>query len=245
MLDVKTNLQTGRNLRPAERVLIIALAPGFGVGLDDALVAEMQDGGMGSIRFLGGADRRRAGSLAQAKYVDDDGVTVSIELNVDEAGKLFELDFWKVDFSPLHRYPSPEELEPTNPSSAFLAVGRTRVESLRQMSPQLVADVYLYPTAEGGKKLTVQPGWGCPCSCSRSADAVFYEGWPLLDAPFAPGERQQLGFVFLHGKYTSSEDIAAILRRAGTFYLWEGHFIGEATPVPERPQMTSAKDHDT
>ena len=76
MLDVKTNLQTGRKLRPAERLLIIALAPGFGVGLDDALVAEMQDGGMGSIRFLGGTDRRRAGSLAHAKYVDDDGVTV-------------------------------------------------------------------------------------------------------------------------------------------------------------------------
>ena len=113
MLDVKTNLHTGRKLRPAERELIIALAPGFRVGLDDALVAEMQDGGMGSIRFLGEIDRCRAGSLAQAKYVDDDGVTVSIELNVDEAGKLFELDFWKVDFSPLHRYPTAEELEPT------------------------------------------------------------------------------------------------------------------------------------
>ncbi len=53
-------------------------------GVNDARVAEMRDGGMGSIRFLGGTDRRRAGSLAQAKYVDDDGVTVSIELNVDE-----------------------------------------------------------------------------------------------------------------------------------------------------------------
>jgi len=232
VLDVKTNLQTGRKLRPAERVLIVALAPGFGVGLEDALVAEMQDGGMGSIRFLGGTDRRRAGSLAKAKYVDDDGVTVSIELNVDEGGKPFELDFWKVDFSPLRRYPSPEELQPTNPSIAFLDVGRTRAEALRQMSPQLLADVYLYPSAEGGKKLAVQPGWGCPCSCSKSPDALFYDGWPLLDAPFAPGERRRLGFVFLHGKYISSEDIAAILRRAGAFYLWEGHFIGEATLVP-------------
>lgn len=232
LLDVKTNLETGRKLRPAERALIIALAPGFGAKLDDALVAEMQDGGMGSIRFLGGTDRHRAGSLARAKYVDDDGVMVSIELNVDEAGKLFELDSWKVDFSPLHRYPSPEELEPTNPSIAFFGAGRTRVESLRQMPPQLVADVYLYPTAEGGKELAVQPGWGCPCSCSKSDDAVFFDGWPLLDAPFAPGERRQLGFVFLHGKYISTDDIAAILRRAGTFYLWEGHFIGEATLVP-------------
>jgi len=79
----------------------------------------------------------------------------------------------------------------------------------------------LYPTAEGGKKLTVQPGWGCLCSCSKSADAVFYEGWPLLDAPFAPGKPRRLGFVFLHGKYISSEDIAVILRQTGTFFLWE------------------------
>jgi hypothetical protein len=121
---------------------------------------------------------------------------------------------------------------PTNPSTPFFGVGRTRAEALRQMSPHLVADVYLYPTDEGGKKLTVSPGWGCPCSCSKSTDALLCDGWPLLDAPFAPGERRRLGFVFLHGKDISSEDIAAILRRAGTFYLWEGHFIGEATVVP-------------
>ena len=120
----------------------------------------------------------------------------------------------------------------TNPSTLFFGVGKTRAEALRQMSPHLVADVYLYPTAEGGKNLTVQPGWGCPCSCSKSSDAGFYDGWPLLDAPFAPGERRRLGFVFIHGDDISSEDIAAILRRAGTFYLWEGHFIGEAAVVP-------------
>jgi len=118
-----------------------------------------------------------------------------------------------------------------NPSIPFFGVGKTRAEALRQMSPHLVADVYLYPTAEGGKNLTVQPGWGCPCSCSKSTDALFYDGWPLLDAPFAPGERRRLGFVFLHGSDITSEDIAAILRRAGTFYLWEGHFIGEAAVV--------------
>jgi hypothetical protein len=120
----------------------------------------------------------------------------------------------------------------TNPTTPFFGVRKTRAEALRQMSPHLVADVYLYPTAEGGKNLTVQPGWGRPCSCSKSSDAVFYDGWPLLDAPFAPGERRRLGFVFSHGDDISSEDIAAILRRAGTFYLWEGHFIGEAAVMP-------------
>lgn len=108
---VNRNPPTGRTLGPPERALITALAPKFAVGLDDALVTEMRDGGMGSIRFLGGSDRRRAGSIAEAKYVDDDGVVVSIELSVDEKDNLFELDLWKVDFSPLLRYPKPEDLE--------------------------------------------------------------------------------------------------------------------------------------
>jgi len=113
----------------------------------------------------------------------------------------------------------------------FFEAGQTRAEALRRMSPHLVADVYLYPTADGGKQLTVQPGWGCPCACSKSSDTVFYDAWPLLEAPFAPGERRRLGFVFLSGESLSGEDSAAILRRAGTFYLWEGRFIGEATVV--------------
>jgi hypothetical protein len=114
----------------------------------------------------------------------------------------------------------------TGHPNPLFGTGKTRAEALRHMSPQLVADVYLYQTADRGKKLTVLPGWGCPCSCSKSNDALFYDGWPLLGAPFPPGERRRLGFVFLSG-----DDAAAVLRRAGTFYLWEGHFIGEATIV--------------
>jgi hypothetical protein len=70
-----------------------------------------------------------------------------------------------------------------------------------------VADVYLYPTGEGGKTLTVLPGWGCPCSCSKSSDSLFYDGWPLLNAPITPGERRRLGFVFV-----SSNDAAVVPR---------------------------------
>lgn len=76
---------------------------------------------------------------------------------------------------------------PMPQSEGFLAPFKTRAEALRAMSPQLVADVTLYSTSDGGKRVTAQPGWGCPCSCSKSADAVFYDGWPLLDGPLAPG----------------------------------------------------------
>jgi hypothetical protein len=108
---VNTNAENGRSLRPAERALILALSPQFGVELDDALVREMQDGGMGSIRFLGGDDRRYGRTIAEAMYVDDDGIVVSIHLNVDKTDSLFELDLWKVDFSPLLRYPRPDDLQ--------------------------------------------------------------------------------------------------------------------------------------
>jgi hypothetical protein len=109
---VHTQPQTGRKLRPAERAVVTALVPSVTAVLEDAVVVEMRDGGMGSIRFLNGGERRRSRSIAEAQYVDDDGVLVVIELNVDEKDELFELDFWKVDFSPLRRYPNPEDLKP-------------------------------------------------------------------------------------------------------------------------------------
>lgn len=120
---------------------------------------------------------------------------------------------------------------PTDSEAPFFPPGATRAESLRRMSPHLVADVYLYPPSEGGKKLTVLPGRGCPCSPSKSADALLCDCWPLLEGPFAPGERRRVGFVFLHGNGITREDIVAALRHAGTFYLWESHFIGEAVVV--------------
>jgi hypothetical protein len=95
---------------------------------------------------------------------------------------------------------------------------------LRGLSPQLIAEVTLYPTAEGGRKSAAFPGWGCPCCVSRQEPITGYDGWPLLgDTPIEPGEQRRLGFVFLSG-----EEAAGIMRDAGTFYLWEGRFIGEA-----------------
>jgi hypothetical protein len=107
---VNTNSQPGRKLTQAERALILALLPSAMPGLDDARVVEMQDGGMGSLRFVNMANRLRCRSIVEAEYLDDDGVLVSIELSVDESNDLFEVDFWKVDFSPLRRYPRPEDL---------------------------------------------------------------------------------------------------------------------------------------
>ena len=70
-------------------------------------VSEIDDGGMGSLKF--GAenedDRQLGESICEAEFIDDDGVAVSVALNVDRQGRLYELDIWKVDFSKLIAIP--------------------------------------------------------------------------------------------------------------------------------------------
>jgi hypothetical protein len=74
------------------------------------LVTDMNDGGMGSIRFVkpGAEDqpRRMGARIAELEYSDEDGVTVLVSLNVDQEGELFELDIWKTNFGRLISYPS-------------------------------------------------------------------------------------------------------------------------------------------
>ncbi|MFL9999234.1 hypothetical protein PQR34_48460 [Paraburkholderia sediminicola] len=103
-----------RLLKDEERKLLAALiagtprAPQLLASLPGCFVEEMNDGGMGSIRFCLRSDRpRRLGEqLAEREFADQDGVPVIIALNLDDRGELYELDVWKVDFSPLQRFPS-------------------------------------------------------------------------------------------------------------------------------------------
>lgn len=76
--------------------------------LEGALVQDMDDGGMGSLAFAGKEDRSLGRCIAEAEYVDCDGVPVSIALNVDQDERLYELDIWKADFTPLRQYPALE-----------------------------------------------------------------------------------------------------------------------------------------
>lgn len=70
--------------------------------LSEIRVEDMDDGGMGSIKFESKKSERRLGSdLARETFVDEDGVEVIATLSLDNYGDLFELDIWKVDFSPV------------------------------------------------------------------------------------------------------------------------------------------------
>ena len=75
------------------------------------LVQEMKDGQMGSLRFVGTDDHRKAHEVIAARVLDSDGVPLEISLNLDQYGHLFELDIWKVDFSPLRRLPEPAQVQ--------------------------------------------------------------------------------------------------------------------------------------
>ena len=76
---------------------------------DTLAVESMNDGGMGSLMlFPDGrpAGKRMLGGVAsELEFKDEDGTDVLVSLNLDKEGKLFEVDSWKVDFSPLIRIP--------------------------------------------------------------------------------------------------------------------------------------------
>lgn len=109
----------GRKLSDRERAVIEELLNStpelwnkYSRQLDSVRVAEMSDGGMGSLLFDSkrGKQRSLEKSIVEGEFLDKDDVVVSISLNVDQYGDLFELDAWKVDFSPLIAWPEPEQV---------------------------------------------------------------------------------------------------------------------------------------
>ncbi len=118
------NLMDEQPIRPLhnwERSLFGILASDAGLphekideqALNNYRVQDMLDGGMGSIRFVGESGFRRCSQFGVARrwYKDSDGVEVSFELNLDDAGDPGEIDAWKVDFSALLQPPRATELQ--------------------------------------------------------------------------------------------------------------------------------------
>ena len=98
-------------------------------------------------------------------------------------------------------------------------------EAVNKRKPELVADLRLYTTEEGGRQGPVPPGWGCPTMTSPEGPG--WDAWPQLgDEWLQLGETRRVGFVFL------SPEGAETMRTAGKFYLWEGGIKGEAIVVP-------------
>jgi len=124
-----------RALRADEQSLLRALIASSDRALlqqlPDALVQESEDGTVG-IRFLRPFDglTRFSRTVATADFIDGDGMPVSTALHVDKGGRLMELDFAKMDFSPILKYPSPNELV-IRPATTFQ--NESRWEILRKL----------------------------------------------------------------------------------------------------------------
>jgi hypothetical protein len=83
--------------------------------LRDAQVRDMPDGGMGSIHFCSSSSasngRKSTEQIAEGAFTDADGMPVSVTLDIDDRGDLYELDVFKADGSRLIRYPDIAEVE--------------------------------------------------------------------------------------------------------------------------------------
>lgn len=89
---------------------------GLDYDLERLCVDPMNDGGMGSLRFISEtttAEHRFGRKAAECFFNDLDGVLVIATLNLDQNDELFELDSWKVDFSPLISWPDSTHIRDT------------------------------------------------------------------------------------------------------------------------------------
>ncbi|NGZ83525.1 DUF6984 family protein [Duganella aceris] len=88
-----------RSLRAEEKTLIQSMlqtckdSAALMRQLDIAMVEDMLDGGMGSLRFSSDETRSLGAAVADADYIDTDGVPVSIAVNVDQKGNCLNLIF--------------------------------------------------------------------------------------------------------------------------------------------------------
>ena len=102
-----------RKIRDNEILLIECLLKKLNLDLGQFKISEMVDdyegGKMGSIG-LGKPSAIYDGDLIQVEYIDSDQTPVVITLTKDVDNQLLDLDFWKVDFSKLIFYPTPDKI---------------------------------------------------------------------------------------------------------------------------------------
>lgn len=77
--------------------------------LDRVVVEELDDGGMGSYVIVEPTNKGFSRLLSEAEFNDVDGTKALASLYVDVDNAPYEVDIWKVDFSPLISLPNFDE----------------------------------------------------------------------------------------------------------------------------------------
>jgi hypothetical protein len=153
--EVARGTITGRPIRREEAAILRAMlrdrSAQWTAQIPGAMVKQMTDGARASVQFASRLPgfRRFGKQVAEAAHTDDDGTHVSITINVDENGDLFELDVWKVDDTPLIRFPTPDDIVLIG-AAAFPDSMRGTHELLRSFSDRAVirSGVWMFATPD-------------------------------------------------------------------------------------------------
>jgi len=97
---------------------------------------------------------------------------------------------------------------------------------MKAIAPDFFASITLYASNQGGRQHPIVGEWfGCPCKFDPK-DFTAWDCRILTNGErLSPGETGQFGMVFL------TPEAGRLFRTVRTFYLWEGHIIGEASPI--------------
>ncbi len=106
-----------RHLLEHEHPLVQYLFTLAGASLEiSSLIVRPMPGGMGSLSIAPFSSLRKlGGSPAECHFCDSDGTPVSVVLNLDQDGKPFEIDIWRVDFRAVNSWPSELDILPGAP----------------------------------------------------------------------------------------------------------------------------------
>lgn len=88
-----------------------------------------------------------------------------------------------------------------------------------RIKPDILAEIYLYPTEEGGRKGPTPPTfYGCPLYINEN----YYSFRIFLNGSVAPGEKA-IGPV----KFLIPEMVIPKIKVGNTYKMWESGFKGE------------------
>ena len=105
-------MEVKRNLKIDEYQLLenmLKELKDYDFNLDNLKVMDMLDGNMGSLYIVNPLktreERKMDKAIIEKQFYDADDVSISISINIDTDGNLFELDIWRVDFNPIINFP--------------------------------------------------------------------------------------------------------------------------------------------
>jgi hypothetical protein len=102
---------------------------------------------------------------------------------------------------------------------------------MKQIEPDIIADITLYPTNRGGREAAIRGGYSCVCLLEGTDRGCHIL---LHGRAVAPGETARVGVTILLGE----EEAATLFFPARRFFLWEGRIVGEGTVISNRPTAT-------